>query len=160
MVVAPALSVNAKSVPDDLSSICASVQTAIISGRATGLDAVNLKLMGAVMSGSLSQSPVLLGFLLAAVELLEKKSRGIDTLAGRHSLARTETEKALLADAALTLAIETGNKRMAKLFGIPASHLKIPLDSLLGQSLPCPGLALFFEDILEQNLNMSKATLG
>lgn len=93
------------------------------------------------------------GMVLSTMSMLEKEDRGIHTLAGRPA-KRTEMEQMILADCALTLALESGNRKLARKLGIAASRLKTALDDLPGNNLPCPALALCNREILESNFNI------
>ena len=71
-------------------------------------------------------------------------------MVGRRSV-ESEHERALIADAGLSLAIAGSNFALAKEFGLPAASLRIDLEELRRQSLPQPALALCWDGILQEN---------
>lgn len=110
----------------------------------------NLRIATAAVKGTLQQHPLVQGLTLSALDMVEKEDRGIFTLAGRPT-NHSETERMLMADAALQLALLSGNKTLARKLGIAATKLKMSLDDLFSLNLPSPGLALSFPDVLTQN---------
>lgn len=106
------------------------------------------------MAGTLQSHPMIMGLILSTMSMVEKENRGIFTLAGRPAADITEAEKAAMADAAMQLAILCGNVKLARALGIAGGKMKLAFDSLFSLSLPCPGLALCFPGVLEQNFTI------
>lgn len=152
-VVTPATNINVGGVSDSMVDIIARFQACISAGRSSELDVTNIRIALSAISGQMSKHPFIQGLLLTSMTMVDKESRGINTLAGRPE-TRSETERALIADAAMQLAVTSGNRRLARSLGVAACQLSMALDDLLPKALPCPGLALNWPNVLEQNFTI------
>ena len=152
-IVNPTLAINVTTVPAAFGDVIGRFQACIAGGRGTEMDLVSIRIATAAMTGALTRHPMIQGLVLSTMSMVEKEDRGIFTLAGRPR-NMTESERACLADAAVQLALQSNNKRVAKSLGIAAGNLKTPLDDLHSKSLPCPGLALSNREVLETNFSL------
>lgn len=149
--VEPALQVNVDSVPARLSEVTANF-TAILKGKdCSDQEALDIKLATAAISGKLSSNPVLQGLCLCFRRQLDKEARNVTNLRGRVSAEVSELERDLMADAGLQLALASGNKVLAREFGVTGSSMRINFEKLKEKSLPVPALALCFAGQLEEN---------
>lgn len=150
-IVKPALSINVNSIPESMCDIIARFEASIALGQSSDIEMGNLRIACAAIRGSFDSNPLVQGIIFSAVTLVEKEGRGLTTLRGKPC-NRTEGERSRIAYAAQQLALMAGNKRIARALGQSAAALKTPLDDLLANSVPCPGLALAWPEVLKQNL--------
>ena len=148
-VVDPALQCNVSSIPKDMEHIMTKFTAVIQGGQADDEYVAQLKIAAGALNGSLAAHPLVCGLALQCHRMVEKESRGV-CMRGRRS-SESAFEKALIADAGLTLAIHGSNYALAKSFGLAASALKIDVDDLHKHSLPNPCLAAMWPNVLEQN---------
>ena len=90
------------------------------------------------------------GLLVQLMDRLEKQERGIETMRGRNR-GCTETERRLLQDAALTLAVLGGNTGICSELGQKVTKPRIRMDELPSLGLPNPALSIMFPQQLEEN---------
>ena len=115
------------------------------------MEEANTKLAAALVQGKLNANPFVQGLLIQCMRRLERRESGKSDR-GRW-MDTTETEDRLVKDAALTLAMHGGNKKLcSSLSQCRAPH--ISLDNLIEHSLPNPALALMNKTRLESNLNL------
>ena len=95
----------------------------------------------ALVGGRLDRNPLMHGLLANCLERLEKEDRGIQTMRGRPSSA-TNTKSGLLQNAAMSLAMLGGNKRLAVEMGQKVTPPRVRLEELEKFSLPNPCLSL------------------
>lgn len=112
---------------------------------------MNAKIAKACVSGRLDKNPMVQGLLIQCLAKLEKEERGIQTLRGRVSVAN-ETERRLLADAALSLAVAGGNRMLCEQLGQKVTPPRVRLEELPSLGLPNPALALMYPDQINENL--------
>ena len=149
-VVTPCLRVKLDSVPACLTEVVSELSRCIATGSATDSEMARIKVACGAINGTLEEHPLLHGLSLQCLRLNDKRSRGIETMAGRRS-NESAFESALIADAGMRLAMAAGNKDLAREFGIPASSMRTALDDLPKMSLPFPALALMWPDALKEN---------
>ena len=77
------------------------------------METINAKIAHAAVSGRLEKNPVMQGLLLQCLNRLEREERGVMHNRGRQK-ASVDLEKALLSEAALSLAILGGNKNLCQ----------------------------------------------
>ena len=137
----------------DVSRIAISHHTNSVHSSWQELETVNAKLAKACVSGALDKNPFIQGLLLQCLNKLEKEGRGVMSMTGR-ACKMSETEVALLENAALTLAVAGGNKLLCEQLMQKVTPPKIRLEELAGHGLPNPALALMYPDQLCSNLEL------
>ena len=153
--VKPALACSVSSIPESMVAVMGRFTAIVAGSEASEEDCVNLRIASAALSGELSQHPLIQGLVLQCRRMVDKANRGIDTMQGRRS-RESDREKALVADAGLTLALHAGNASLAKEFGLAASFCRIDVDMLKQQSLPTPALAILWPDIMKENWTLAE----
>lgn len=153
IVVKPAITVNVDGVSEKLVETMNRFIVILTGTEATEADATNLKIACSAMRGELDMHPLIQGLALQARRQVNKRLRGIETMAGRRS-AESQREADLISDAGLTLAMHAGNTALAKEFGLSSTSLKINFDILVQKSLPVPALALNWPEVIKQNFKL------
>lgn len=117
---------------------------------------MNAKIAQAAVAGALDNQGFVQGLMLQFLQRVDKEGRGCTSLRGRPSKAISDTEKALIEDAALTLAIAGCNKEVAKELGQRVQPVRVNVNQLHEQSLPDPVLALKSgnEQQFAENINL------
>lgn len=105
------------------------------------LKQINLKLASAIISGALDKNAVVQGLLAQCLMGLEKRSRGIASNRGRLP-NQSATERSIIEEASLNLALLGANKRLAKSLGQNLTLPRVRVEDLPEQGLPNPMLAL------------------
>lgn len=118
--------------------------------EATELDATRLKIASSALNGDLEGHPLIQGLVLQTRRLMDKRMRGIETMAGRRS-RETDKETQLILDAGVSLAFHAGNSALAKEVGLSPAALRVSLDVLAERCLPMPALAVNSEETMLQN---------
>ena len=113
-VVRPTLNCNVSSFNDAFSDVIARFSAMVRSGVPNDSDLAKIKLAGAALDGSMEGHPLLEGMALQCLRMLEKQSRGVNTMAGRPANDRTEREFRLVSDAGLRLCMATGNAKLGR----------------------------------------------
>ena len=149
-VVRPALQCNVSTVPAQMQEVLVKFTSIIAGGLADESDAAQLKIACSAINGDLARHPLISGLALQCRRMVSKESRGISTMAGRRT-NESEHERALIADAGLSLAIAGANVSLAKEFGLSSTSLKLDLEELAKFSLPQPALALNWSEVMDQN---------
>ncbi len=114
---------------------------------------MNLAIAKSAVEGKLDSNPFVQGLLVNLMQKVDKESRHIYHWRGRRA-AQTETQERLVEDAALTLAIVSGNRGLAEELGQRKTMKKLHLEDLALWSLPNPCLSLMFSDQLLENLRI------
>ena len=115
------------------------------------MEALNARIAQAAVTGRLDRNPFMQGLLVQCLRRIEKEERGITSNRGRRSKSCSESEVNLLADAALSLSILSGNQALAKELGQKVTKVTVQLEELGEHGLPNPALALMFPSQLENN---------
>ena len=149
--IKPAVSVSTSSVPDQLAPVIQRLLAILGGEEASEEDAVSIKIACSALNGQLSNHPLIQGLALQASRLVEKRSRGIETMQGRRS-KECERETALIADAAMTLSLHAANISLAREFGLAASLCRIHFKQLKEHNLPTPALALNWQSVMDENV--------
>ena len=102
---------------------------------------MNAEMAKALVGGRLDRNPLMHGLLAQCLDRLEKQERGIETMRGKPANA-TMTKSGLLQNAAMSLAMLGGNRRMAADLGPKVTPPRIRLELLEQFSLPNPCLSL------------------
>ena len=118
MVIKPSLDVNLNSIPENFTQIVAKFGVMMTSGNVTESEAAKVKVAIGALDGRLDSHPFLHGLSLQCLRLVDKENRNITTMAGRRD-KESEKERQLIADAGLSLALASGNRRLAQQFLIP-----------------------------------------
>ena len=148
-VVEPSLKVNVRSIPQNLEDIAGRFCAIIQGGEASEEDQVKLKLACmAINQGFTGQ--LICGLMLQCNRMLHRQSRDIWTMAGRREIC-TDLEHSLIADAGQQLAMASGNRELARQFGMSSTCCRISLDEARSFSLPVPALALQWPEVLREN---------
>ena len=152
-IVKPALATNISSIPANFHDVIGRF-TAIIRGlEASEEDHVRLKLACSALRGEMTSHPLIAGLALQCSRMVKREERGIFTMSGRRESC-TERESALIADCGMQLAMASGNVRLAREFGLSAASCRISLEELHAASLPTPGLALLWPEIMKENFQL------
>lgn len=117
---------------------------------------MNAKIAHAVVNGALDNEGFMQGLLLQLLQRIEKKSRGIFTLRGPRARNETATERNLIEESALTLAILGGNRAVCKELGQRVKPFKCRMADLPSHSLPNAMLALLSSnhEQLQENIQL------
>ena len=115
------------------------------------MEGLNAKIAKAAVTGRLDRNPFMQDLLVQCLHRIEKEERGISSNRGRRSKSCSDAEVKLLADAALSLSILSGNQTLAKELGQKVTKITVKLEELAEHGLPNPALSLMFPSQLEQN---------
>lgn len=102
---------------------------------------MNAEMASALVCGRLNANPYMQGILSQCLITLEKRERGVNSLRGRPA-SQSQTQRDLLQDAALQLAIAGQNKLLARELCQKLTPPRVKLDDLAAMSLPNPALSL------------------
>lgn len=149
-VVEPSLKVNVRSIPQNLEDIAGRFCAIIQGGEASEEDQVKLKLACVAINQGFTGHPLICGLMLQCNRMLHRQSRDIWTMAGRREIC-TDLEHSLIADAGQQLAMASGNRELARQFGMSSTCCRISLDEARSFSLPVPALALQWPEVLREN---------
>lgn len=150
--VSPCLKVHVDAVDSNVPVFVNHFLATLKSRNMTEMQEVNMTIATAAATGKLESNPTLQGLMVKMVRTLERNERGVSTR-GRHG--KSELERTLVADAALTLCLASGgNQHLATKLGQSASPPRFFLDDLVGRSLPCPALALLDPEYLMLNCEL------
>ena len=105
------------------------------------MQSLNAEMAKALVGGRLDRNPLMHSLLAQCLDRLEKQERGIETMRGKPANA-TMTKSGLLQNAAMSLAMLGGNRRMAADLGPKVTPPRIRLELLEQFSLPNPCLSL------------------
>ena len=150
IVVKPFLDIHVASVPKHLSDLSAKFAAMLAAGNLADDLMVSIKIAASAISGNLSGHPLIQGLALQTHRMMEKQSRGIDTMQGRRG-NESSLEKALISNAGLQLAVAAGNSKLARHFALSSSSHRVNLEILKQRGLPTPALAVCFPEHLRQN---------
>ena len=117
---------------------------------------INAKIAHSLLSGELDSDGFMQGLMLQMIQRLDKVSRGIQHLKGRRAATELPTERALIEEAALTLALTGGHKFLHQELGQRVKPIKIKVCDLPSMSLPNPALALMtkYAEQLTENVEL------
>ena len=149
-VVQPCLDVSVASVPERLVDCVATFQAMLKGDQISEEQMMHLKVASLAVTGQIERHPLLLGLCLQTQRMLEKQDRGLESMAGRRS-KESEAQSAVIRDAALQLAVNTGNNRFVREFGLSSSAARFKYEELNQLSLPSPALAIDRPEDLANN---------
>ena len=112
-IVKPALRVNVHSIQGNFADVVARFTSSISSGLLSESDQAALRVAAGALDGRLDNHPLLHGLALQCLRQVEKKQRGLSTMAGRRS-KETEWDKQLILEAGYSLAATSGNRQLAQ----------------------------------------------
>lgn len=154
--VMPSIKVNVKDCPAEINQL-ANLFTAQLGScddfAKESLHHVTLKILKSTASGKLASNPAAMGIILQCLDVIDRKDRGIQTL--KRPKNKTEVEEGLIQEAAHLLAANGCPSELMRHLGFSKTYTLRSLsavDALLPSGLPCPPLAIMFNDVLKQNM--------
>lgn len=114
--------------------------------------ALNSKIAKAAVTGRLDKNPLLQGILAQAINRMDREEQGLQF---KGPSAASETEREILHDAAINLAIMGGSRKLAAQLGQKKRKPALRMSEMPHHGLPNPGLSLMLPSQLEENIHLA-----